>query len=157
MCSFLILFMVSDVFKALHGRTSLSGLSNTLPQFGIISSWPVIFQVTCLIIWLMTRPGFGPWGETSRSYQSVWLAVSSFSLPLWLNSAVVCLVASDLLSSMISKGTGLVINSLGLEPHLGPRAFSFCSMCTERSGCQPPSDRKEHPGSCRGFSVMGRL
>ena len=33
----LLLLMVSDVLKALHERTSLSWLSNTLRQFGIIS------------------------------------------------------------------------------------------------------------------------
>lgn len=42
---FLFPFMVSDVFKALHGRTSLSWFNNTLSQFGIIWSLPVIYQV----------------------------------------------------------------------------------------------------------------
>ena len=72
----LLLLMVSDVLKALHERTSLSWLSNTLRQFGIISRWLVIFQITCLIMWLMTSPGFGWWSKTRSFYKSVWPVVA---------------------------------------------------------------------------------
>lgn len=56
--SFLFDFYCVCLFKSLHGRTSLSGLSHTLPQFGIIWSLPVIHQVTCLVIWQMLRRSY---------------------------------------------------------------------------------------------------
>lgn len=126
---FLFLLMVSDVFEALHGRTSLSWLTNTLPQFGTISSWPVIFQVMCLVVCLMTTPGFGPWSKTKSSYKSVWWAVSR------LRQCTVYLCPSFMIefSCSVSHYSWSLLQfnfrrhwvNLLLEPHLGPRAFKL--------------------------------
>lgn len=84
---FLFLAVVSDVFEALHGRTSLSWLSNTLPQFGIISRWSVIFQVTCLIFWLMTNYSWLWTIEWNQKLLQVCLT-SSFQVKAMYSSAI---------------------------------------------------------------------
>lgn len=136
-----LIFIVSVMFKVLHGRTSLSGLSHTLPQFGIIWSSPVICKVTCLVIWQMLRRSnlvlysqwlllaLGhEWNQKIRQVSltsSFWVKTIYRAVPLFhdYESAVFCLITSDHFSTLISKGTVLIYYSSPIKSHLEPKTF----------------------------------
>lgn len=125
---FLFLAVVSDVFEALHGRTSLSWLSNTLPQFGIISRWSVIFQVTCLIFWLMTNYSWLWTIEWNQKLLQVCLT-SSFQVKAMYSSAIPVLCdwfPPFSISWLLITSPVWFLNAEGwfiFKTHLGPRGF----------------------------------
>ena len=145
--------------KALHG------LSNTLPQFGITWSCPVIFQILCLIIrqvfrgsnliscsqWLTLALDHGATPKAPRS---------SLTSSFWAKTMhdVVSQSFSYFLSrrfwSLLHLHFKRHMTNLLFKSHLEPRAFKlFCPICTEKKGYSP-RQRKEYSENCHCVSIV---